>query len=94
MPRKKTYQSATERQRAYLARVRDGKAGIATQTTDPGQGGVRLCVTLPASTRNALKRLARHEGRTPAEILHSLITSRIDETTRNMTEAEIEAFFV
>lgn len=93
MPRKKTYQSATERQRAYLSRVRDGKAGIATQTEDPGQGAVRLCVTLPVSTRNALRRLARYEGRTPAEILLSLITSRIDDTTQNMTDAESEAFW-
>ena len=93
VPRKKTYPSATERQRAYLSRVREGKAGIATQTEDPGQGATRLCVTVPVSTRNALKRLARHEGRTMAEILHSLITSRIDKTTRKLTDTEFEAFW-
>lgn len=94
MPRKRTHQNATERQRAYLLRVRDGKAGIATRTNDPGQGANRLCVTLPVSTINTLKRLARYEGRTQADILLSLISSRVDEITRKMTDAESEAFWL
>lgn len=93
MPRKKTYQTAAERQRAYLARVREGKAGIATRTSDPSQGAARLCVILPVSAINSLHRLARHENRTKAEILLSLIWSAIAETTRDMTDGEIEAFW-
>ena len=93
MPRKKRYETATERQRAYLSRVREGKAGIATQTDDPGQGAARLSVTLPVSTINALRRLARYEERTQAEILFSLISSSIDETTRSLTDNELEAFW-
>lgn len=77
--------TAAERQITYKNRVREGKSGIAASMTvwlnEPiHQGAKRICIALPISTCDALKRLARHQKRTYAEVIYMLISKAHEET--------------
>jgi macrodomain Ter protein organizer (MatP/YcbG family) len=91
--RKKVYATASERQRAYLQRCKDGVSGAAKATDDPGQGTKRLSVLLAFGTAHALNLMAKHKGMTKAALLTQLITDAEKQLTAKMTDEQHDEFY-
>lgn len=84
--RKRLHKTASDRQRAYRRRVRDGQSGIATTTEDPGQGATRLDLYLSATAALKLDRLSRHWEMSRAQVLGVLLEQAQAQVMETLTE--------